>query len=161
MRRYAENTAVPISRSRGEIDRLLREWGAEAIAWADDFKHDCVNLRFVWPHDDARYMARFRLRLPSRNSLERDAIDGRTGRVSENKIAKLMDERGKREHRTLLIWLKGALNAVEMGLVSAEALFLPFLEGLDGQTVSEVLVPKMGRLLEGSAERLLPAMEEA
>jgi hypothetical protein len=160
MRRYAEDTAVPISRTRGEIDRLLRDWGAEAIAWSDDFRHDSVNLRFVWPKDAARFMARFRLRLPTRKDLEADAIDGRTGRVSEIKMTKLLDERGKREHRTLLLWLKGALNAVDLGLVSAEAIFLPFLEGKDGQTVAEVLVPRMGVLLEGSAELLLPSMEE-
>lgn len=156
-RRYAEDTSVPISRSRAEVDRLLREWGAEAVQWSDEYAHDCVNLRFVWPKGEARYIARFRLRLPTRVDLEPQARDGRTGRTSEGKLRRLLEDRGKREHRALLLWLKGALNAVDLGLVEAEAIFLPFMGGKDGRTVGEVFVPRMGVLMEGSADRLLPA----
>lgn len=155
MRRYAEDTTVPISRSRGEVDQLLRGWGAQGIQWTDDFEHDRVMLRFVWPRGEQRFMARFVVALPGRDELAKDAIDGRTGRVSERKLEDLMDGRGRREHRVLSLWLKAALNAVDCGLVNAETLFLPFLEDRNGKTVAELALPRLGVLLEGSATKLL------
>lgn len=154
-RRFAEDTAVPVAKSRGEIDRLLREWGADGIQWADDFRNDRAVLRFVWTRDGKSYLARFGIGLPSAKDLERHAIDGRTRRVSQAKLDALLAQRGKREHRLLLLWLKAALNAVDAGLVSAEALFLPFFEDHDGQTVAEVALPRLPGLLAGGAARLL------
>jgi hypothetical protein len=87
MRRFAEDTSAPISRSRGEIDQLLRSWGAQGIQWTDDFEHD----------------------------------------------------------------------AVDSGLVDAETLFLPFLEDKNEKTIAEIALPRLGVLLEGSANRLLEA----
>lgn len=157
MRRYAEDTAVPISRSRGEIDKLLREWKADAIQWSDDFARDRVTLRFIWPHEGLRFVARFHINLLTRAELSEHATDNRTGGVSENKLAKLIDGRGRTEHRVLLLWLKAALNAVELGIVTAEALFLPFLEDQKGETVAEMALPRLAKLLDGAANRLLPA----
>jgi hypothetical protein len=156
-RRYAQDTAVPIARSRGQIDDLLRDWGVTGIQWSDDYQQDKVTLRFVWEHVNLRYLARFEVKLPGRAELAEDAIDGRTGRTSESKLQALMQARGRQEHRLLLLWLKAAMNAVEAGIVSAEDLFLPFLEGVDGRTFAEAAREHLPDLLRGSAERLLPA----
>lgn len=156
MRRYAENTQVPISRSRAEIDGILRGWGADAIQWSDDFKHDKVMLRFLWTWQERQYVARFTIALPTAKDLSVNAVDGRTGRTSERKLEALMADRGKQEHRILALWLKAAFNAVDSGIVTAEALFLAFFEGRDGQTVAEVALPRLPDLLAGSAMRLLP-----
>ena len=157
MRRFAEETSVPISRSRGEIDKLLRDWGATGIQWTDQFDLDCVTLQFIWPRDEERYMARFSVGLPSEQKLAPHAVDGRSGRTSERKLAALLVNRGRREHRVLLLWLKAALNAVDAGIVSAETIFLPFLVGRDGRTVAEVAVPRLSQLIGGDASRLLTA----
>jgi len=156
MRRFAEDTTVPVQKSRAEIDRLLRDWGVEGIQWQDDFANDRIQLRFVWNVSGMRYLARVGIKLPDRKALEKDALDGRTLRVNENKMRHLLDARGKREHRLLALWLKAALNAVDAGLIKAEELFLPFLEGKDGITVGEIAVKNLPMLLSGSAERLLP-----
>jgi len=156
MKRFAKDTAVPISRSRDEVQKLLRQWEADAIRWTDDFAQDRVMLEFVWAHNGARYSARFALQLPNATMLRPSAVDGRTRRFSEAKMRKLMEARGKREHRTLLLFLKGAFEAVEEGIITAEQLFLPFLVGRDGRTVSEVLLPKITALLSGGAEEMLP-----
>lgn len=155
MRRFAQDTQVPISRSRGEVDAILRAFGAKGIQWSDDYEHDKAILRFIWAHEGIDYLARFSIHLPGRDELSKDAIDGRTGRTSENKLALLMSARGKQEHRLLLLWIKAALNAVEAGLVDAETLFLPFLEDKQGRTVAEIAVPRMAQLTDGSAARLL------
>jgi hypothetical protein len=161
MRRFAEDTSVPIARTRSEIDKLLRDWGALGIQWTDDWQHDQITVRFGWKDKAGQqYMARFSIKLPGREALSKHAVDGRSGVVSERKLAALMDARGKQEHRLLLFWLKAALNAVEAGIIPAEAIFLPFLEGQDGQTVAEVCIPRMARLLSGGAGLLLPEGEK-
>jgi predicted component of type VI protein secretion system len=66
------------------------------------------------------------------------------------------EQRRRQSYRVLLLWLKAALNAVEAGLVSAAAVFLPWLEDAQGQTVAEVALPHIAELMRGSARRLLP-----
>lgn len=154
MRLYAESTSVPVSRSRGEIDRLLRDWGAKGLQWSDDFERGVVMLRFLWHFDGQDYMARFSLHIPTHAELKKEAVL-KNGKFSESKMQKLQNDVGKREHRLLLLFLKAALNAVQDGLIPAEVLFLPFLEGKDGQTVAEIAIPRMKGLLAGSASLLL------
>lgn len=143
-RRYAETTKVPIAQSRGEIDTLLRKWGCDGIQWTDEFTHNRVTLRFSWDHEGQPYMARFAITIPPIDP--DDAINHTTGMVSESKQEKAEAKRGKVEHRILLLWLKAALNAVEAGIISAETLFLPFIEDQTGQTVAELLVPQFAKI---------------
>jgi len=144
-----------VSSSRGHIDKLLREWKCDAIQWTDDFRNGIVQLRFVWEHDGTIYKARIEVQLESDEKLKKLAVDGRNGSFSPNAFAKLSAKRGQREHRVLLLWLKAALNAVEDGIVSAESIFLPFIEDIDGRTVTEVVGAKMHQLLKTSAVKLL------
>lgn len=157
MRRYAEDTSVPISNSRGEIDGLLRNWGAQGIQWTDDWERSRVMVRFTWPHQGSLYMARFVVQLPTRKQLEPEALDRRSAAkgVSEVKLEKLYQAKGRHRHRVLALWLKAALNAVDSGIVDAATIFLPFLEDKHGKTVAEIAGPKLELLLAGSAERLL------
>jgi hypothetical protein len=156
-RKFAQDTTVPISRSRGEIDNLLRDWGATGVQWTDEWEAGVVTLRFQWPHQDSVFRARIRIVLPGRDDFHEEAIDKRTGILSENKMEKLLAARGKREHRLLLIMLKSLLNAVDAGVVSDIDAFLPYLEGSDGRTVGEVAAENLPKLASGSASRLLPA----
>lgn len=158
MRAYAEDTAVPVGKSRSEIDKLLREWGCDGIQWTDELSSDRVMLRFVFARlvdgEAHRFMARFGLTLESEKKI-RQRCTYRGYKLAEAKYRQAMDRRGAKEHRLLLLWLKAAFHAVQAGLVTPEVLFLPFLEGKDGQTVAEVAVPQLGTLLKGSAGRLL------
>lgn len=155
-RRYAQGTSVGLAKSRAEIDKLLRQWGADGVQWTDDFREGRVLLRFTWAHEGTKLQARIGMQLPSDNVL-RDNATGPRG-FSEPKYAKERDQHGREEHRILLLWLKAAFNAVDLGIVDASTLFLPFLEGADGRTVAEVAAPKLAGLLSVSADRfLLPA----
>ena len=153
MRRYAEGTAVPVARSRMEIDRLLRQWGADGVQWTDDFKGGRAMLRFVWTHQGTALHARFAIQMPNEERLRKLAVGARG--FSEARYAKLKDGAGREEHRVLLLWLKAAFNAVEAGIVEATTIFLPFLEGMDGRTVAEVAAPRIAGLLHFSADRFL------
>lgn len=161
MRRFAENTSVSVGRSRGELDDLLRRWGCHGICWADDYRAGRVVLEFTWEHDGVEYLARFSLEMPTDEMLREDARDGRSRKFSESKYRKLIEGRGRQEHRILLLWIKAALNAVDAGIVNAATLFLPFLVGRTGETFAEVALPRLPKLLRGSATRLLPAPTES
>lgn len=157
MRRFAENTSVMVSKSRGHIDQLLREWGADGLAWHDDFNNGIVTLRFLWSREETKYAARISLHVPTREEITKLSTDGRTGTFSQTKFRRFTADVGKREHRLLLLWLKAMFNAIDQGLVSAETIFLPFFEDKHGRTVAEVALPRLGALNTGSALRLLPA----
>lgn len=157
MRRFAEDTRVPVAKSRGEIDELLRGWGAEGVQWTDEWSAGRVTLRFVWPKEERRYSARLSLLLPGDKEIRArpEMVNKQTGAFRDAAYRDAIAARGKREHRLLLLWLKAAFNAVDAGLVAAEVIFLPFLEGKDGQTVAERALPRMAQLLLGSADTLL------
>lgn len=166
MRRFAEDTSVPVAKSRGEIDELLRGWGAEGVQWTDEWSAGRVTVRFVWPSGEQKYSARFSLQIPTEKEIRTsNAVmigPSWNRQVSEPRVRDALSARGRREHRVLLLWLKAAFNAVDAGLVSAELIFLPFLEGKDGVTVGERALPRMEALLLGSADKLLlPGRSEA
>lgn len=155
MRKFAQGTKVQVGKSRGEIDKLLRNWGATAIQWSDDYKRGLVLLRFIWTHKDVEYMARFSVQLQTLAEIEEEAKSEYSGEILEGRKKKLLADLGKQEHRLLLLWLKASLNAVEAGIIAPEVLFLPFFEGLDGRTVAEIAVPNLPKLAAGSADKLL------
>lgn len=136
-KRAYEGTSVTIGRSREQIDILLRNWGVSGIQWEDDFKRGIVNLRFRWENDGTNFVARYQIPLDDDEKLEEQAIDGRSGKPSEKKLERLKAERGKREHRVLAAFLKNVFEAVEQGVIDAEAVFLPWIEDSEGVTVYE------------------------
>ena len=52
--------------------------------------------------------------------------------------------------RTLVHWLQGAINAVDTGVIDVDPVFLPWLVGGDGKTVSEAVPP--GCAISGAQE---------
>ena len=133
--RYAVNTKVPVGQTRSDIDKLLRVWGVSQISWADDIAGGRAMVRFLWKVDQTSYIARF--------DLEVDVDDPQLQRCA---------------FRALLLWLKACFVSIEAGIVTAEQLFLPFLEGADGRTFGEVALAQLPTMLEkGGAANLLPS----
>jgi hypothetical protein len=159
MRRYAQGTSVGVSRSREAIDRILREWGAQGVQWTDEFVPDRkVLLRFIWMYEDVRLTARFCLHC-DRARLEDAAVDNRSGKTSPAKLEKLLNTWGSESHRLLLLFLKGAMFAVDAGLIKAEQIFMPFFEDRDGNVVGEMMIQRLKDLPNLSTMKLLPAGE--
>lgn len=140
-------TTVSISKSRESIDAILTKWGVSGIQWEDNFDVGYVQLRFRWKRNDkAELVARFKMDIDSDEKLRERAIDQRSGRFSEKKYQRELLSRGKREHRTLFHMLKSLFEAIDDGILSAEALFLPWIEDADGRTVYEKVAPHMDQL---------------
>ena len=154
-KRAYEGTSITIGRSREEIDTLLRNWGVSGIQWEDDFNRGVVNLRFRWENDGTRYVARYQITLDDDEKLREAAIDGRSGKPSEKKFDRMKVERGKREHRVLAAFLKNVFEAVEQGIIDAEAVFLPWIEDSEGVTVYERIGPIMKKISNTSLPKAL------
>lgn len=156
MSRYAQTTTVPIERSRQEINRIIQRWGAKGIGWLDDWEHNRVILQFRFAHDaggiPVLFNAQFTLQLDREQEIRERCMGVRGLRQAQ--FEKEMANRGKREHRVLLLWLKGCFEAVEEGLVDPAVLFMPFYVGARGETVADVLMPALGKV-NGDAGRLL------
>ncbi len=155
-RTYAYNTDVPPGESREEITSVLRAWGVTGIRWSEDFENYLVVLEFIWTHQEIPYHARMSVNLPTDDVLAKMAQHKRSKNLIPEKFQRLKKTRGWREHRVLLIFLKGAFEAIENGIITPEQLFLPWLVGRDGRTVGEVIGPRLPALMKDSALALLP-----
>lgn len=155
------NTKVSVSKSREDIEYILRKWEVTGVSWFDDYQEGITILRFKWERDDRVFVAKFPLQVESDEKLEGLAIDGRNGQFSEKKFERLQKERGKREHRLLYMFLKNTFEAVNDGIIRAENVFLPWLEDAKGFTVAERLGPIMGRLTEESLPKMLGAPDDS
>jgi len=160
--RAYEGTEVPISRSRAEIERLLRKWGVTALSWVDDYETGMVVLRFRWksdPDDKIGYTARFTIHVPSDEELEKLAIDKRSGNFSEKKMARLRKSRGKRQHRLLLYLIKTQLEAIEDGIMLPEQVFMSWIEDETGMTLFDRMLPELKQISGAPEQKALEASD--
>jgi hypothetical protein len=135
--------------ARDEITKILRRFGCESVGFMDDFDKHEVMLAFthrgrpIQLRASAQGWARMFLkenpwthrRRGQRIDYEQQAL--RQGHVAVNSI--------------LRDWIKGQVTAVECGILSFEAVFMPYMLTADGR-------PLIERLAETN---LLPAPQEA
>jgi len=152
---FAEATAVPIHKSREEIAALLRTWGCTGVQWTDDWMSPArFTLRFAWPFEGQTYMARLMVALPPDEKILR-GYPAR-GRIPRSEwLEREREQHARRLHRLLAMKLKMDLNAVHSGVLTVAEAILPFLEGPDGRTVSEVAQARLPELLGRGAAGLL------
>ena len=125
-RSYAYDTAVPVDRSKQQIEGLLAKHGAEGFhtgwqaARGDDPGWDAIE--FLWKSRTIR----FKLVRPKRASSQA-----------------ALEQKHRQHWRVLHLVIKAKLEAVEAGVAIFEEEFLPFIVASDGRTVAEHLVPRL------------------
>lgn len=145
---FASDTAVPVDRTRAEINKLLADWQCAAIGWTDHLADDRVDCNFTWHRDGALYRVRFSIGIPVRVEVGARHPRGRWDAAKKKYFATLSDE-DKRQawrsaHRLLLLKLKADLNAAQAGLAKAEEIFLPWMvDPRTGATIAEAIVPQL------------------
>lgn len=134
--------------ARDEVTKILRRFGCESVGFMDDFEKHEILLAFthlgrpIQLRASAKGWAQMYLkenpwthrRTGSRLDYEQKAL--RQGQVAVNSI--------------LRDWIKGQITAVECGILSFEAVFMPYMLTSDGR-------PLIERLAESD---LLPAPQE-
>lgn len=121
--------------ARDEITRLLRRFGCDSIGFMDNYQDHEVLLQFnhrgrnMRLRASARGWAALYLKEHPYNyrhkygELEHRARALAQGQVAVNSI--------------LRDWIKGQIMAIETGMLSFEAVFMPFMLTHDGRTIGE------------------------
>ena len=150
---YAENTSVPIERSKAEIEGMLTRYGADQFVSG-------------WREREARIQFRAKDRLVRFTLTMPDPADKKftqhpryswNTRSSEAAM-KAHDQECRRLWRALALVVKAKLEAVTSGITAFEEEFLAHIVMPDGKTVAEHTLPliettyktgKMQPLIEG------------
>lgn len=121
MRRYAERTAVPVDRTRAEIEHLLQRHGASSFVYGTTSGQALLAFEM---HDRR---LRFLVPLPSLNK----------GGSNENAVK----SETRRRYRALLLVLKAKLEAVSSSIVTFDEEFLAHIVIEGNTTVGDRIVP--------------------
>lgn len=155
---YAENTSVPTERSRGEIESILRRYGADQFVSGWDQEKAMLGFRVrpdagsPWRH------VRFELPMPDINDTQfRLTPAGRYERSKKDQLAE-HDKEVRRRWRALVLVVKAKLEAIESGIATFDDEFLAYIVLPNGNTVSEMLGSGLETALaSGELPPLLPS----
>lgn len=141
-------SATSGSKAREETTKLLRSMGCESVGFMDDFEGSSVLLQFThrgrsiqlnasakgWAQMFIKAKPHTHRMRSSRKEYEERAL--KQGLIAVNSI--------------LRDWVKGQVTAVECGMLSFEAVFMPYMLTNDGR-------PVIDRIIEA---KMLPAPTE-
>ena len=135
--RYAENTSVPVEKSKAEIERLLSRYGADQFmsGWDHEkafiaFRMDGLQVKFIIP-------------LPDKKSKEFiQTPGGRRQRDQPGQMA-AWEQACRQRWRALALVIKAKLEAVETGITEFEDEFLAHIMLPNGKTAGEHLKPQI------------------
>ena len=121
-------------RARADIIALLKKFGCESVGIMDDFAENSVVVAFkhrgrpVQLRASAKGWAQLYLQANPRPPGRQTERDYRAAVLAQGHIA---------VNSILRDWIKGQLTAVECGLMSFEAVFLPYMLTSDGRPLIE------------------------
>jgi hypothetical protein len=140
---FAEGTDVPVTKSRIELEELLRKWKADRIGSVTEPGAAIVGFSM------GKWHVRFRMPLPTENDA-RNLKDRRyTWRSATDAEKKAWLEQKHRERwRALLLTVKAKLVSVENGVESFEEAFLAHLVLPGGVTVGQKALPAISEAYE-------------
>ncbi len=153
MRRYAQNTSVPVDRSRAEIERTLERYGATGFGYSWERREVAISPVPVYgAKTEVREFAMLGFKLKARSI----RLDVPMPTVREARSEARLDAARRQRWRALLLVIKAKLEAVESGIGTLESEFLANVVTESGRTIGEVVLPRLseavlaGRLLPGS-----------
>lgn len=130
MRKYAQDTAVPVSRSRDEIERLLTKHGARG---------------FIFGSTPGKALIAFEMR-DRRLRFYVPMIE--INKTGSNE--KIVARETRRRWRALLLVLKAKLEAVASEIVVFDAEFLAHIVVEGNETVGDRFVPQLASAIKSA-----------
>lgn len=164
MAQYAENTSVPVERSRAEIEGILQRYGADAFRYGWDRSRAVIefsardrHIRFVLPLPE-RDAEQFVYRLNRRHNPPLKI------RATHEQQQASWEQACRQRWRALCLAIKAKLEAVDCGISEFEQEFLAHIvDPVSGRTVGELMKPQLEARYEGrdSGQLLLTHKEDA
>jgi hypothetical protein len=140
---FAENTSVPVEKSRAEIERLLMKHKcAKFLAGVDHEKH----LAAVQFHAHNRII-KFEIALPDPTD-QKYRRDRNGWMRSPAGVQKVVEQEERTRWRALLLVIKAKLEAVESHIATFEDEFLAHTLLPNQQTVAEYIGPQVAQMYE-------------
>lgn len=133
---YAENTTVPVEKSRAEIEKLLHRYGATAFACGWNLDHAVIEFKA------RERRIRFQLPLPCKEE-KRFVRDGRGNIRKPDKRYAAWEQACRQRWRALALCIKAKLEAVEAGISEFEDEFMAHIVLPGNETVSQWLRPQI------------------
>lgn len=147
--RYAAGTDVSSDKSRSEIERTLRRYGADAFGYT--WGRGAAQVAFSM----AGRNIRFTLPLPDPDSTQFTHTPGRGIERTAAAREAAYEQAVRQRWRALALVIKAKLEAVESGISTVEEEFLAHIALPDGRTVSDWLGPQLAAVYARDA---MPAL---
>jgi hypothetical protein len=148
-RRKPATTGVPYAsatsgtKAREEITKVLRRMGCESIGFMDDFEKQELLLAFT--HRGRQVQLRASAKGWAQAWLK-DHPQTYRSRISSDEYRRAALQQGQVAVNSILRdWVKGSVTAVECGMLSFEAVFMPYMLTADGRPLLDhvaELLPK-------------------
>jgi len=139
-------SATTGTKAREEITKVLRRFGCESIGFMDDFAQHEVLLAFT--HRGRRVQLRASAKGWAQLFLKQNPWTGYRRGTRQDYEQKVLRQGHVAVNSILRDWIKGQVTAIECGILSFEAVFMPFMLAADGR-------PLLDRAME-----LLPKPDE-
>ncbi len=146
---YAQNTTVTAEKSRAEIERTLRRYGADQFMYGWEPERAMVQFR---AHERT---IRFIIGMPDQEEFA--LTPAKRQRRSPDATTKAWEQATRQRWRALTLVIKAKLEAVEAGITEFEAEFLAHIVLPDGTTVGDWALPQVAKAYDmGEMPKALP-----
>jgi hypothetical protein len=133
--KYAAETSVPVDRSKAEIEKILKKYGASRFMYG--WEGDQVVIGFEISEK------RYRIHVPMPVAEEFGYTPGGRPRNGKTAIIAALEQAERQRWRALALYLKAVLEAAEIGIKSIENSLLSDLVLMNNATVGAWLVPQI------------------
>jgi hypothetical protein len=132
---YAQETSVPVERSKAEIERLITRYGASRFMTGHDA--DRAAVAFVIRGKTVQFI----LPLPKRDEKRFWYTPHRLNKRTETEAFKEWEQACRARWRALCLCIKAKLEAIDAGITTFEAEFLAHFVLPNGQTFGDYAIP--------------------
>ena len=132
---YAAKTAVGGDRSKSEIERTLRRYGADQFVSGWESQGAVIMFRMNRRH--------IRFNLPFRAKEEFKVTAGGRRRYYQTSVDRAHEQDVRQRWRALALAIKAKLEAVHSGITSFEEEFLAHIMLPNGQTYGQFAIPQI------------------
>jgi hypothetical protein len=139
--RYAQQTQVPVDRSKSEIERLLQRYGANEIA--NGWRSDKAMIQFRMQER----IIRFILPLPTIGEFTKTET-GRERRAGTGAVTSAWEQACRQRWRALALSIKAKLESAESGIEAFETAFMGQVVMPNGRTIEEEIRPMIKEAYE-------------
>jgi hypothetical protein len=146
---YAENTSVPVERSRAELERTISRYGATAFGYMSEPGRAVV----MFEAHGRKIMFTLPLPRPDEERFTHNTRGKRTASVAHE----AWEQACRQRWRALNLAVKAKLEAVEAGISEFEDEFLAYIMLPSGETMGKVARPAIELAYEtGVVPSLMP-----